>query len=128
MESGSVKSGAKVGTNKRQIGRVISAYQSAYPDPLVIRAGEEVTIEEKESEWRSWVWCTSRSGKSGWIPERYVERKREKSIVLHDYEGTELTVNVGEELTVGREESGWIWCTNRKGQSGWVPADHVEKR
>jgi hypothetical protein len=30
-------------------------------------------------------------------------------------------------LIMGKEESGWIWCTNQERQSGWVPVDHVEK-
>ena len=48
-------------------------------------------------------------------------------IALCDYEATELSVSVGEELRMGKEESDWIWCTNQKGKSGWVPADHVEE-
>jgi len=106
--------------------RVTSAYQSPYSDPLVIRAGEELAIGEKESEWSGWVWCTNQSGKSRWVPEKYVQRRGDTALALRDYEATELTVSVGEELTMGEEESGWIWCTNQKGQSGWVPADHVE--
>jgi hypothetical protein len=61
------------------------------------------------------------------FPEKYVERRGDTGIALCDYEATELSVSVGEELRMGKEESGWIWCTNQKGQSGWVPADHVER-
>jgi hypothetical protein len=103
--------------NQQQICRVISEYQSPYSEPLVISAGEELAIDEKESEWSGWIWCTN---------QKYVERKGDIAIALCDYEATELSVSVGEELVMGKEESGWIWCTNQKGQSGWVPADHVE--
>ena len=48
-------------------------------------------------------------------------------MALCDYEATELSVSVGEELIMGKEESGWIWCTNQDGESGWVPAEHVER-
>ena len=113
--------------NQRQICRVVSEYQSAYSEPLVISTGEQLAIGEKESDWSGWVWCTNRDGKSRWVPEKYVERRGGACIALCDYEATELSVSVGEELTMGQEESGWIWCTNQQGQSGWVPADHVER-
>jgi hypothetical protein len=113
--------------DQRQICRVISEYQTPYSEPLVISAGEELVMDEKESEWSGWIWCTNQDGKSRWVPEKYVERRGDIAIALYDYEATELSVSVGEELSMGKEESGWIWCTNQEGQSGWVPADHVEK-
>jgi hypothetical protein len=120
------KENFKAESKQRRLCRVISEYQSAYTDPLLISTGEELTISEKESEWSGWVWCTKRDGKSRWVPESYVERKGDTWVARTDYEATELSVRVGEELVMGEEESGWIWCTNQEGQSGWVPADHVE--
>ena len=114
-------------TKNNQVCRVAREYQSPYSEPLAISAGEELTIGEKESSWSGWVWCTNRDGKSRWVPEKYVERKGNSGTALYDYEATELSVSVGEELTMGQVESGWIWCTNQRGQSGWVPADHVEE-
>jgi hypothetical protein len=127
VKEGSFKPEVERGRDRRQLCRVISEYQSAYTDPLRFRAGEELAIGEKETSWRGWVWCTSRDGKSRWVPERYVERRGDTCIVLYDYEATELSVSVGEELAFGKEESDWLWCTNRAGRSGWVPADNVEK-
>jgi len=127
VKEDSFKPEAEIEIDRRQICRVISEYQSAYPGPLVISAGEELTISENESTWSGWVWCTNRDGISRWVPEKYVERKGNTCIALYDYEATELSVSVGEELVVGKEESGWIWCTNQEGQSGWVPADSVER-
>jgi uncharacterized protein YgiM (DUF1202 family) len=106
--------------------RVVSAHQSAYPDPLIITQGEALTIGEKESEWGGWLWCTNQQGKSGWVPEKYLRRTGDTGNALRHYNATELSVEVGEELIMGKEESGWIWCTNRQGQSGWVPAANVE--
>lgn len=114
-------------TKQRQICRVIAEYRSPYSDPVVFSAGEELTIGEKESGWSGWVWCTNRDGKSRWVPETYIERKGNFGVMHCDYEATELSVTVGEELVMGEEESDWIWCTNQKGKSGWVPADNVEK-
>jgi uncharacterized protein YgiM (DUF1202 family) len=114
-------------TKQRQICRVIAEYQSPYSDPAVFSSGEELTIGEKESEWGGWAWCTNQDGKSRWVPETYTERKGDVGVMRCDYEATELSVTVGEELVMGEEESDWIWCTNREGKSGWVPADNVEK-
>jgi hypothetical protein len=113
-------------TKQPSICRVISAYQSAYPDPLVIKVGEELTVGEKESEWSGWVWCTNQNGKGGWVPKKYVKHKGDIWVARFDYDATELSVDIGEELIMGYEESGWIWCANQQGQHGWVPADHLE--
>lgn len=110
----------------RRICHVVADYHSPYTEPLAFGVGEELTAGERKSEWDGWVWCTNREGKSRWVPEAYVERKGNTCVMLRDYEATELSVRVGEVLTItGKEESGWVWCTNQAGQSGWVPGDNV---
>jgi uncharacterized protein YgiM (DUF1202 family) len=96
-----------------------------YPDPIAIRAGDRLAVEERESEWAGWVWCTAPGGKSGWVPERYVERRGEGATALRDYDATELTVRAGEMVTATTHEAGWRWCTNARGDSGWVPDEHL---
>jgi hypothetical protein len=81
-----------------------------------------LTAGEKESEWPGWIWCTNRCGESRWVPEAYLLKQGEDCIAFRDYDATELTVRTGEDLLVGEEVSGWTWCTNQAGQSGWVPA------
>jgi len=110
-----------------QVHRVISAYQPSCLDPLVVAAGEALTITERETEWSGWLWCIDSRGKSSWVPEAYVTRRGEGAIANQDYDATELSVAVGEELTVHKAESGWLWCTNARGESGWVPADNVNR-
>ena len=107
--------------------RVISAYEVAYPDPLIIKVGEELTVGANDTQWPGFVWCTNKAGQGGWVPESYFERMGNIGIVRYDYEATELAASVNEELIMGTEASGWIWCTNQRGQSGWIPADNVEK-
>jgi hypothetical protein len=108
-------------------GRVIAPHRSEFADPLVFRAGEELHITDKETEWAGWVWCTNQAGRSGWTPEAYVRREGDTGLGLVDYDATELSVDVGQELLMGVQESGWIWCTDQTGQSGWVPVDNVER-
>jgi uncharacterized protein YgiM (DUF1202 family) len=107
-------------------GKVINTYRSAYPDPLIIKTGEVLSVEERESEWAGWTWCVNKNGKAGWVPERYLEFSGDSCKALHDYDATELSVAVGEVLTVLNEESGWAWCENKNGRTGWVPADCIE--
>ncbi len=109
------------------MGTVISDYETAYPDPLVATAGEELLIGVKASEWNGWVWCTRADGRSGWVPDTYVRREGNKGVLLFDYDATELSVKADEKLALGKKESGWIWCTNSRGESGWVPEEHVRK-
>ena len=110
------------------VGRVIEDYQAVYTDPLTISTGEELTIGERDSEWPGWIWCTNGAGKGGWVPERGIEQRGEVGVARYDYSAAELSVRVGEELTLHAEESGWFWATNRAGRSGWVPAKHIEGR
>ena len=111
----------------KQLCRVIRAYESAYPEPLIFKTGEELIIADKKSPWRGWIWCTNQSGESRWVPENYIDRKGGTGAMRCDYDATELTADIGEELIIQKEESGWLWCINKKKQRGWIPAECVEK-
>jgi uncharacterized protein YgiM (DUF1202 family) len=40
-----------------------------------------------------------------------------------------ITIRAGEEVTVGHEDAefpGWVWCTDPRGKSGWVPKSTLE--
>ena len=99
------------------------AYRAAYPDPLKLRAGDNVTVADKKTEWPGWLWCTAGSGKAGWILADYIERKGTTGTLIVDYDATELTVEAGEVLEVLREQSGWAWCRTRDGRLGWIPLE-----
>jgi hypothetical protein len=95
-------------------------------------AGEIVDISEKVDYWNGnlnwvWMWCRDRRGKSGWVPKAWIDVNTDgkTGTARYNYAATELTVAVGDELVVEREESGWLWCINHQGKSGWIPADHV---
>ena len=86
--------------------RVTRHYESSCPDPIRLNLSEKVSIEDRESEWSGWLWCINKNGKSGWVPERYVERTGEIGKMLFDYDANELTIVPGEELEILKEESG----------------------
>lgn len=107
--------------------RAVRDYQAAYSNPLAIRAGESVQVTDRTSEWPGWLWCENREGTGGWVPENYLQREGSRGEARRDYTAVELTVRAGEELLPAGEESGWAWCSNREGKSGWVPISHLER-
>jgi hypothetical protein len=125
-------SGHEGATQRR---RVTVSYEAQYLDPIAVGAGEPITVTDRVDHWQGredwvWVWCTDLRGKSGWVPAGLIAREDAATgpagRAREDYVAVELGVTAGEEVIVRRSESGWLWCTNRLGQCGWVPADHVE--
>lgn len=104
---------------------MIADYRCAYPEPLEVRAGEAVSVGERDREWPSFLWCTTAAGRSGWVPEAVLVWKGDRAILREDYSARELTVEVGERLLVARREGGWAWVCNERGESGWVPERHL---
>ncbi len=115
-------------SNDTKQAHVVEAYTSAYPDPLVLAKGDPVTVGRNDDEWPGFVWCTDTTGKSGWIPENYLERQQNSSLghLKCDYTAQELTVAVGEIVTIIKQESGWVWGMTESGQVGWMPRIHLE--
>jgi hypothetical protein len=111
---------------KKHYCRVIEEYKAAYPDPLKFSKGDILKIEKKESEWGDWIWCINKLGNGRWIPENYLEIREDYCEVLLDYEATELSVQVGDQLEIKKVESDWIWAINNEGKQGWVPLKCVE--
>ncbi len=115
------------GINGAQMCLVIKEHQATYPDPITMRAGDTVELSGKEDSWNGWIWiwCTNQQGKSGWVPKGHVEQIGDIWRARFAYDAIELSVHVGEELTVDKEESGWAWCTNQQGESGWIPVENI---
>jgi uncharacterized protein YgiM (DUF1202 family) len=108
-----------------RITHVTAGYVPAHRDPIVLKAGETVTVGERDTEWPEFLWCISSAGRGGWVPAGALERHGSVGVAVRDYDATELTVAAGEVLTVREEVGGWCWCTNGRGESGWVPARHL---
>jgi len=109
------------------LAHVIADYHAPYADPIQVSAGDEITVDRnKETDIAGWVWCTNRAGQSGWVPETYVAIHSDIGNMLHDYDAIELTVHVGDVLTLHQAESGFFWSTDQAGRQGWVPSTHVE--
>jgi hypothetical protein len=106
--------------------KVITEYESPFPDPLKLHKGDLVQIVEKETEWKGWIWCISSNGKEGWVPESYLKIQNNQASLLMDYDATELSVKIGEIYVIEDEESGWFFVSSKKGRKGWIPKENVE--
>jgi uncharacterized protein YgiM (DUF1202 family) len=107
--------------------RVIAYYRAAYPDPIVMRAGERLRVGERDKDKDVWVRCTGSSKKSGWVPVAYIRVDGEKGTTPRDYSAVELSVRTGQTLEFLEEESGWVLAGDPSGRSGWVPLENVER-
>jgi hypothetical protein len=121
--------------------RVKKAHRSGFTDPLIARQGDQLSFERRDTEWPGWIWCIAPSGKSGWVPESWVELGPESRVDLgpetreelgsgyctlkRDYAATELSVEEGTTVTVELIESDWAWATTETGDSGWLPLSHL---
>ena len=105
---------------------VSKAWQPIYTDPIVLKIGDLVAVEDRPSEWAGWVWCTASDGKTGWVPAAYLNRTNNTARATRDYIATELAVQPDDELTLLDSESGWYWARNPQGQLGWVPVENLQ--
>jgi hypothetical protein len=102
---------------------VIKPHRSKYPDPVEFRRGDRVATGRKDDEFPGWVWICTADGNEGWAPELYLEPADEDSAIgREDYSAKELDTELGDSLEILRELAGWVWCRNREGIEGWVPA------
>ncbi|MHA2601072.1 MAG: SH3 domain-containing protein [Candidatus Thorarchaeota archaeon SMTZ1-83] len=93
--------------------RAIKDHESEFTIPLVIKTGESIEGEERETEWEGWLFCRNRAGVEGWVPKAYLkpESGSNSFLSLKDYTARELTVRTGSELMVLNEESEWAWAS-----------------
>ena len=116
----------KMPNGGRSTRRAVRAHRAEYPDPPAFAAGDVLAVEDRETVWSGWLWCVTEEGKGCWVPEDYIERRGESCTALRDYDSVELDVDAGDVLEVREEAGGWLWCVDREGKSGWVPAVCVE--
>ena len=107
--------------------RTIADHDPADPEPLMLRAGQRVRYERRESEWEGWLWCTSESGETGWVPEAWLTLRGPFAVAQRDYCARELTVRRGTVVSGSLIECGWLWATTDAGVSGWVPLRVLEQ-
>jgi len=99
-----------------------------YPDPVELVAGDRVTLGKQDSEYPGWIWATStRTGKSGWVPEIYLKVDNDLGIAQRVYTAREIAGEEGEIVRVLEELLGWSWVEAPDGRQGWMPGGHLAR-
>ncbi len=109
----------------KAIYRVKKPYETPLPEPLEADAGTRLQCERRESEWEGWLWCTDPSGKSGWVPEKWLTLTEGRCTLRRDYVARELSVEAGELITADFVESDWAFGCTESGEEGWIPLSHL---
>ena len=107
--------------------RVIQSHVTSDPNPVRFRAGDTLGVGHHDQVWKRYVWATDQAGRSGWVPDEYVQIGGDghQATALRDYDSTELTVGRKEILDVLDEVGGWYLCRTQSGMSGWVPSTSI---
>ena len=105
---------------------VVRDYHAQYSHPIAMQAGDRIQIGRRDEDYQGWIWCTHSDGRSGWVPESLVSIDGNDGRAQCDYTAKELSAVTGEVLELGEAHSGWIWATNSRGESGWLPIDHLK--
>jgi hypothetical protein len=108
--------------------RVVEAHVTSDPNPIRFREGDTLGIGHHDQVWKDYVWGTDQAGRSGWVPDSYLEvgADAHTAVARRDYDSTELTVGRKQVLEVLDEAGGWFLCRTEQGASGWVPSTSVE--
>jgi hypothetical protein len=97
--------------------------------PLEVSTGDRLRIGELSEEWPAFRWCSDEHGHGGWVPDRHLSHLSDgEATALQDHDTSELAADQGEIVSVDEpdEESGWLWCSNASGESGWIPLRWIE--
>jgi hypothetical protein len=108
----------------RTVAIVSVPYERPYEDPISLRAGEHVLIDAektKETDILGWSWCTGPDSRQGWVPNAWITHQHGAAQIVRDYSALELTVKVGDRVTLHHSESGFVFVTHEDGAVGWVP-------
>jgi multidrug efflux pump len=107
--------------------KAILFYRSPFPDPLIATKDTVVHLRQRSDAEPGWVYGISPDEKEGWIPQQWLRIEGNRGTLLRDYDATELSLEVGDELSVTQALNGWYWARNAAGKEGWIPARAVRR-
>jgi hypothetical protein len=108
--------------------RAVSPYARPYPDPFRAPAGTPVVPDPtRRTDIEGWVWAEDPEGRGGWVPLAWLDRAAEPWRLTRAFDALELSVEVGDAVTVHYAESGFVMCTTEAGETGWLPDGVLER-
>ena len=68
--------------------RVVEAHVTSDPNPIRFRAGDVLSVGHHDQVWTDYVWGTDQAGRSGWVPDAYLEISADgrTAVARRDYE------------------------------------------
>ncbi|WIY58825.1 SH3 domain-containing protein (plasmid) [Bacillus arachidis] len=109
--------------------KVIQKHESNYPNPISLKKGEIIKIENKyegPENWDNWVYCYTKETE-GWVPEQIINNEGKSAFVLEDYIAKELNVEEREIISEIKELNGWLWCQRKTNdEKGWLPKSKLK--
>jgi hypothetical protein len=114
-----------------KVRRVVEAYSSPFQNPIRFSAGDRISVGRRDKKNPGWIWALLANGNAGWAPEQYLEidESIQTAVARSDYDATELSVQIGDEVFVSKSLAGWYWVRlQNDGSEGWVPAACLERR
>ena len=109
--------------------RVIKSHQSDVLTPFQTKMGDIVIGKEKPTQWEGWLYCKNKEGIYGWVPKAFitpVKTSTEEFRFIRDYNSYELSVSIGENVTIHEIESGWAIIEKENGMIGWIPLENLD--
>lgn len=113
---------------------VTEAWEVVYHNPIILQAGEHVTIDftrrEENPDWQGWLWVNSHNN-AGWVPQQVLEvtgaaGEKTEAVVTAFYSAQELAAERGDRVEGDELLNGWLWCRKPGTESfGWLPLQHL---
>jgi hypothetical protein len=100
-----------------------------FQNAITLKVGDVVKIDlTRGSHWLGNVFCTLPDGNSGWVTKWAFENlEGSEAIVEQNYCSVELETEIGDVLEGYANTQTATWCSNAKGESGWVSDDCLDE-
>ena len=89
----------------------------------MVQVGKEYT---DNPEWKGWIWCEREHENKAWVPKQYLKIEAGSGVFLNDYNARELSVTVGEVISVFEVINGFGMSEKQNGKRGWVPLKNLQ--
>ena len=88
----------------------------------MVIVGEEFT---DDPDWEGWVWCENSSGVKAWTPKQFLTIEGDTGTFVRDYDARELSITIGEQLSVSEIVNGFGMAEKTNGDKGWAPMKNL---